>query len=277
MPGKSVPLLTRVNRWFRIREMVPMPLRVGLGILPILALLGLWVGLTSGSTENRVISPVILPSPLEVLRSFHSLWFEAELSRSIVASAGRVVGGFLVAIVVALPLGILMGSFSKVQSTFDPLVVFGGYLPIPTLVPLTMSLFGIGETQKIMFLAIAFLVFLLPMFVRSLRDVDDIYLRTAETLGASKAQLVRHVLVGVAAPRMYDAMRLCFGIGWTYIVLAEMVAADRGLGHIIIIAQRRGPREHIYLVLVVIVLLAYLTDKVWMRLGRILFPYRESE
>ena len=252
-------------------------MRVGLGLLPIIALLLGWIWLTTGSAENRMVSPLILPSPLEVVRSFHSLWFEAELSRSIVASGGRVLGGFLVAVVVALPLGILMGSFSRIQALFDPLVVFGAYLPIPTLVPLTMSLFGIDEMQKIMFLAIAFLVFLLPMFARALREVDDIYLRTAETLGASKSQMVRHVLVGIAAPKMYDAMRLCFGIGWTYIVLAEMVAADRGLGHIIIIAQRRGPREHIYLVLVVIVLLAYVTDKIWVQVGKLLFPYREEE
>ncbi|MGI8907537.1 MAG: ABC transporter permease [Candidatus Sumerlaeaceae bacterium] len=265
------------GNWFRIREPLSFLTRVVLGLIPIAVLLGLWIGLTAGEVEERVISPLILPSPFEVINSFRGLWFESELSRSVVASTMRVVGGFVVAVVIALPLGILMGSFSKVNALFEPLVVFGAYLPIPTLVPLTMSLFGIGELQKVMFLAIAFLVFLLPLFARALRDVDDVYLRTAETLGASRLEIVRHVLVAIALPRMYDAMRLCFGIGWTYIVLAEMVAADRGLGQIIIIAQRRGPREYIYLVLLVIVLLAYATDKLWMKVGNMLFPYREAE
>ena len=269
--------LVPLDRWFLIREPVSAPLKIMLGLVPIAAILLLWALVTAGeSPEDRVISPVILPSPIEVVRSFKSLWFEAELSRSVVASGVRVIGGFLVALAVAFPLGVLMGSFSKVQAMFAPLAVFGSYLPIPTLVPLTMSLFGTDELQKIMFLAIAFTVFLLPMFVNAISAVDDVYLQTAQTLGATKWQLVRRVLLGVSLSKIYDAMRLCFGVGWTYIILAEMVAADRGLGHIIIVSQRRGPKEHIYLVLVVIVLIAYATDQLWVRVGKRLFPYREN-
>lgn len=269
-------LLRWIDTLLRIREPLRAPLRIGLGIIPILALAIIWKLLTSGSAEERVISPTILPSPWEVITSFHSLWFQGELSRSIVASAIRVVGGFLACLVVAFPLGLLMGSFTKIKALFEPLTVFGAYLPIPALVPLTMSLFGIGEMQKVMFLALAFLVYLLPMIVKAIDEVDEIFLQTAATLGGSKWQTVRHVLLGIAAPRIFQAMRLGFGIGWTYIILAEMVAADRGLGQIIIIAQRRGPREHIYLVLVVIVILAYITDKVWKKVGQALFPYEEN-
>lgn len=265
-----------IDRWLRIRETLSAPAKIVLGLTPIVLIFLAWGLMTAGSPEERWISPVILPSPVEVVLSFHSLWFESELSRSVTASALRVVGGFVAALAVVFPLGVLMGSFSKVQALFDPLAVFGSYLPIPTLVPLTMSLFGIGEMQKIMFLALAFVVFLLPAFVKALHEVDEVYLQTAQTLGATKWQLVRHVLLGVSMARLYDSMRLGFGIGWTYIILAEMVAADRGLGHIIIVAQRRGPREHIYLVLVVIVLIAFVTDKLWVKVGRSLFPYREG-
>lgn len=265
-----------LGRWTEIREPVARPLAIALGVVPVVVIVGLWALMTHGAAEERIISPVILPSPAEVAGSLKSLWFEAELSRSIVASAARVVGGFVVALAIVFPLGVLMGAFSKVKALFGPLAVFGAYLPIPTLVPLSMSLFGIGETQKIMFLAVAFMVYLLPMFVGAIDDVDDVYIQTAQTLGASKWQIVRRVLMGISMARLYDAMRLGFGIGWTYIILAEMVAADRGLGQIIIMAQRRGPREHIYLVLLVIVLIAFVTDKLWVRLGRALFPYRED-
>ena len=197
-----------------------------------------------------------------MLTSLKSLWFEAELSRSIVASAGRVILGFLVGLVLAFPLGVFMGSFSKVKAMFIPLMTFAAYTPIPALLPLTMSFFGIGELQRIMFLALAFLIYLLPLFVKAVDEVDNIYLQTAYTLG-DPMQTMRHILLGVALPKIFHAMRLGFGVGWTYIILAEMVAADRGLGQIIIIAQRRGPRAHIYLVLVVIVLIAYLTDRLW--------------
>lgn len=274
--GRIRALLAAFGGFLQIREAVSLPARIVLGAIPIIVLLGAWMAATAGGAEERLLSPLILPSPIEVVHSIKSLWFEAELSRSVLASASRVVGGFVVALVIAFPLGVLMGSFSKIRALFDPLTIFGSYLPIPTLVPLSMSLFGIGERQKIMFLALAFIVFLLPMIVRAISEVDDVYLQTAQTLGASRWQLVRHILLGVSMAKIFDAMRLGFGIGWTYIILAEMVAADRGLGWIVIIAQRRGPREHIYLVLVVIVLIAFITDKLWKKAGEFLFPHQEK-
>jgi len=261
---------------FRIRQELGLVPRILLGVIPVLALLGLWFLLTLGAAEERAISPLILPSPREVLLSARSLWFEAELSRSIVASTWRVVLGFAAAFVVAFPVGIAMGAFSRIRALFGPLSTFGSYLPIPALVPLTMSLFGIGEMQKVMFLGLAFLIFLLPMFVKAVDGVQNAYLQTAYTLGVTQSQVVRRVILPIAAPGIVQAMRLGFGVGWTYIILAEMVAADRGLGQIIIVAQRRGPRAHIYLVLVVIVLIAYLTDRLWVILSRSLFPYQES-
>jgi len=260
-----------------IRENVGTPFKILLGVIPIVLIFAVWILATGGQAEDRLISPTILPSPGEVLRSFHSLWFEAELSRSIVASALRVLVGFGIGCLFALPLGILMGAFTKIRALLDPVMVFLGYLPIPALVPLTMSLFGVDELQKMMFLALAFFIYLMPLLVRTVDDVDNVFLQTAYTLGASRWQALRQVLLPVALPRIVHAMRVGFGVGWTYIILAEMVAAERGLGQIIIIAQRRGPREHIYLVLVVIVLIAYLTDKLWVRLGRSLFPYQEAK
>ncbi|OGF67969.1 MAG: hypothetical protein A2Y62_21975 [Candidatus Fischerbacteria bacterium RBG_13_37_8] len=260
---------------FGIREKVDPSLKIILGVIPVVVLLFLWWSLTYGEAEQRVISPLILPSPFEVVSAIKSLWFEAELSRSVVASTKRVVLGFLIGLACAFPLGIFMGSFSKIKALFDPISIFLAYLPIPALVPLTMSIFGIDEMQKIMFLALAFLIYLLPLIVKAVDDVDNVYLQTAYTLGAQRQHIVTKVLFPIAFPKIIQAMRLGFGIGWTYIILAEMVAAERGLGNIIIVAQRRGPREHIYLVLIVIVLIAYLTDRFWLKLSKILFPYKE--
>jgi ABC-type nitrate/sulfonate/bicarbonate transport system permease component len=266
-----------LSAWTGIRKPVSRTAALLLGSIPVAGLLLLWAALTHGAAEERVISPVILPSPFEVVGSFKSLWFDAGLIWAILASTGRVAGGFAIGLAFAFPLGLMMGAFSRVNALFAPIALFGGYLPIPALVPLTMSLFGIGEWQKVMFLALAFFVYLLPLFVKAIHEVDNAYLQTAYTLGASKAQVLRHVLLGVAFPRLFHAMRLGFGIGWSYIILAEMVAADRGLGNIIIVAQRRGPREHIYLVLVTIVLIAWATDKLWRLLGEWLFPYMEEK
>ena len=275
VPAALGPASGRYLAWLGIREEVPAWMSWALGVVPIAGVLALWWLVTAGATpEARFISPTILPSPLEVARSFPSLWFERALTRNLFVSFGRVVAGFAVGVAIAFPLGLSMGAFTKVKVMFNPLAVFAAYLPIPALVPLTLSLFGTGEGQKVAFLAMAFSIYLLPLVVEAVDAVDDVYLKTAYTLGASKLQVVRKVLLAISWPNIYQALRMGFGVGWSYIILAEMVDIGRGLGGIIIISQRRGPREHIYLVLLVIVVVAFLTDRLWVAVGRRLFPYR---
>jgi NitT/TauT family transport system permease protein len=265
-------------RWLGIREEVPIALKWVLGVVPILVLLLAWTIATWGAeAETRIISPTILPSPLEVVSSFPGLWFKRELMRNLLISFSRVVAGFVVAVAIVFPLGVFMGSFSKVKAMFSPLSVFGGYLPIPTLVPLTMSLFGTEETQKIVFLALAFGIYLLPLIVNAVDAVDDTYLKTAYTLGANKQQVVSRVLLAISWPDIYQALRMGFGVGWSYILLAEIVDPNKGLGGIITTSQRVGPREHIYLVLLIIVGVAFLTDRLWVFVGQQIFPYRRAE
>lgn len=276
-PGGTVPRRRRPAPWLAIREAIPVWQGWALGALPILALLAVWsLATAGGAPEERWISPTILPSPWEVIRSFPELWFDRALTRNLLVSFGRVAAGFAVALLIAFPLGVMMGSFTKVKAAFTPLSVFGAYLPIPALVPLTLSLFGTGELQKVIFLALAFLIYLLPLIVSAVDGVDDVYLKTAYTLGADRWQAVRRVLLPVAWADIFQALRLGFGVGWSYILLVEMVDIGKGLGGIIIVSQRRGPREHIYLVLLLIVAVAFATDKAWAALGRRLFPYREA-
>lgn len=264
--------------WLEIRGRLPLWQTWALGIVPISLLLGVWWWVTQGATvEERILSPTILPSPEEVVRSFPNLWFERALTRNTLTSLLRVLEGFGVAVLIAFPLGLMMGSFSRIKAMFQPLSVLGAYLPIPALVPLTLSLLGTGERQKIGFLALAFVIYLLPLIVAAVDEVDDVYLKTAYTLGANKWQSVHKVLLGVAWPDIFQSMRFGFGIGWSYILLAEMVDIGRGVGGLIITSQRRGPREHIYLVLLVIVALAFITDKLWATFGHYLFPYRRKE
>jgi NitT/TauT family transport system permease protein len=259
-----------------IRESIPQWMTWGLGVIPIALLLLAWFLITAGAAESRVISPTILPSPMEVARSFPELWFDRALMRNLMVSLSRVVGGFTLAVALVFPLGLLMGSFTKVKAAFSPLSVLGAYLPIPALVPLTLSLFGTGEWQKILFLALAFSIYLLPLVVGAVDGVDDMYLKTAYTLGASRPQAVGKVLLPLAWPDIFRALRLGFGVGWSYILLAEMVDIGKGVGGLVITSQRRGPREHIYLILLFIVALAFLTDKLWSMAERALFPYRRE-
>ena len=215
-----------------------------------------------------------MPSPVEVVHSIPDLVTGRDLPHHIWASIRRVSVSFLLALAVVLPLGIAMGAFGSASAMFTPISTASGYIPIATLVPLTMSWFGIDEFQKVMFLAMAFGIYLLPLVVKAIASVPDIYLRTSYTLGASRFNVIWRVLIPIALPDLWHAMRLAFGVGWTYIVLAEVVVMVDGLGFLIQNSFRRGPREHIYLVILVITLIAWIADLAWERLGRILFPYR---
>ena len=277
-----VNLSGMMPRWaLQIRGRVPRGASVALGALPVVVMLAIWWALTRGAVEERTISPTILPSPAEVIASIPDLLRHHDsegrgLMFHVGLSMRRVAQGYLVALAVILPLGVLMGAFGSLRATFSPVMTASGYIPIATLVPLTMSWFGTGEEQKVMFLALAFGIYLLPLVVGAIESVPEVYLRTAYTLGTSRWQTVWRVLVPVAFPDLWHAMRLSFGVGWTYLVLAEVIVLTGGLGNIIEIARRRGPREHIYLAIVIITLIAWIADIVWVKAADLLFPYRRS-
>ena len=265
-----------IRDFFQIRGSASVGTSIILGAIPLLIILGIWWYLTRGAVEERVISPVTLPSPMEVVQAVPSLITRGHLVEGILASFRRVGIGFLIAVAIALPLGIAMGSLGKVRAMFTPVAIISGYLPIAALVPLTLSWFGTGEEQKYAFLALAFFVYLLPLVVEAMDKVDEVYVQTAYTLGASRWQIIGKVLFPIALYDIWQAMRLAFGVGWTYIILAEIVFSEAGLGQIITMAQRRGPREYMYLVIIVIALLAWLTDKTWGLIGSWLFPYKKK-
>jgi len=252
-----------------------------LGVIPLAMLVFLWWMMTRGIPEQRVLGPTILPSPAEVVNSLGDLLGSSDqdnrtLFDHIGLSLRRVSLGFLLALAIVLPAGIGMGAFGSARATFDPIVTASGYIPIATLVPLTMSWFGLDESQKVVFLAMAFGIFLLPMVVKAIDSVPEVYLRTAYCLGASRWGVITRVMVPVALPDIWHSMRLAFGVGWTYLVLAEVVVKTGGLGDLIDTARRRAMSGRVYLVIVIITLIAWIADLIWVRLGVILFPYRRS-
>jgi len=185
--------------------------------------------------------------------------------------------GFILALAIVLPLGILIGALGRMRALLSNVVTSSGYIPIATLVPLTMSWFGLDEAQKVVFLAMAFGIFLLPMVAKAIDNVPDVYLRTAYTLGASRFQIITRVLVPVALPDIWHGMRLAFGVGWSYLVLAEVVVKTGGLGDVIDTARRRAMSGRVYLVIIVITIIAWLADLLWARLAAVLFPYRARQ
>src|ERR1051326_7289766 len=242
------------------------------------AVLLVWWFATSGiGSEDRLVSPIILPSPAEVMKSFPSLWKDRGLLESIAATLKRVLVGFGLAAAVGVPLGIAAGSWRVIESAGAPLALFGRNLPVAALIPLTILWFGIDETQKVMFIFIACVPFVYSDAVAAVVNVPDRYVETAQTLGASPWQIVRKVLLALALPDIYNSLRHLFGLAFGYIMLAELINAQHGLGYLLMTSQRRGLSEHIILILLIIGLLAYRIDRLLFWFQRGLFPQRVVE
>ena len=271
-----VLLLTLVVRLgqLRVRSHLSDSASLGLTATFVALLLLAWWFVTRGATiEQRLLPPIILPSPWEVLQAFPTLHFEQGLVRSAFISFLRVTAGFTLAAVVAVPLGVYMATFPPVAAFFRPLALMGAYVPIVVFVPLTLAWFGLSETQKIGFLFIGCFVALLPLVIKEIANVPAAYLDVAVTKGASSWQLVRHVLFPVAQANIWEHLRGVYGVGWGWIILAEVVNAERGLGYLIDLSNRRSHTNAIFAIIIVIVLIAVACDQLWRLSGRALFPY----
>ncbi len=271
----STPL---TQKWLRIRAPINPWLGFLLGVTCLAICFGLWWFFTNGEqAEDRIISPTALPSPAETFASFHSLWFDRALTRNTWVTLRRVALGFALALAIGVPLGVLAGCFAPVKAFLSPLILFGRNIPLAALIPLTFFFFGIGETQKVMFIFIATVAFILADAADSIAEVGSRYIDTAYTLGANRWQVIVKVLVPLAMPAIFNSARLLFGLAFGYIMLAELIrfgSEEGGLGNLINVSQKRGPREHIYLIILIIPVIALAVDRILFWIQRELFPYR---
>ncbi len=247
---------------------------LGAGVVVVLCALW-WLATRGATAEARWISPVILPSPAEVARSIPALWTERALLASIAATLRRVMIGFGLAAAIGVPLGIVAGAWRVFDASAAPVALFGRNVPVAALIPLTVLWFGIEETQKVMFIFIACVPFVFSDTVRAVTSLPDRYVETAQTLGATPTQIVWKVLVALALPEIASSLRSLFGMAFGYIMLAELINAEHGLGFLLSTSQRRGLSEHIILILMVIAALAFLIDRFLLWIQRGLFPYRD--
>jgi NitT/TauT family transport system permease protein len=175
-----------------------------------------------------------------------------------------------------VPLGILAGAYRVFDAFTGPLSLFARNIPVAVLIPLTILWFGIDESQKTMFIFIATAPFVFFDAARAVIGVHDRYVETAQTLGASQRQVVSKVLIALALPDIFASLRNLFGLAFGYIMLAELVNAQYGLGYLLMTSQRRGLTEHIFAILILIGMLAYGIDRMLLWFQRGLFPYRAS-
>lgn len=258
---------------FEIRKPLEYTTRILISSLSMVIFLALWAGLSYG----KLVPALILPTPDAVLKAVPYLHFEEALLRSIGASCYRVMMGFLLAVIVAIPLGILGGSFPFIKAIMSPFMNPLRYLPIGAVVPLFVVWFGIEESMKIMVLFVGTVVYLLPLIVETVENLENVYLDTAYTLGASKLQVITQVIIPGSLPAVFEAMRVISGIGWTYVILAEIVNARYGLGHLIQVAARRSHTDQVIAAVLIILVIGILTDKFFVLLSKTLFGWKEEK
>ena len=194
----------------------------------------LWALLTFGG----VIPEMFLRDPAYTLRIGWDLFAEFGFANDVGVTVWRVVGGFLIAAIVGVPLGIAMGAYKPIEAFFEPFVSFARYLPASAFIPLLILWAGVGETQKlaVIFIGSVFQIILMVAVIvgSTRRDLVE----AAYTLGADSGGIVKRVMPPGAAPQIAETLRLVLGWAWTYVIVAELVGAQSGIGHMIMDSQR---------------------------------------
>jgi NitT/TauT family transport system permease protein len=223
------------------------------------------------------VSPIFLPSPLAVANELVRQLQEGLLWVDVRASVYRITLGWLISTAVALPIGILMGNFRFFEGLLEPLIDLVRYMPAVAFVPLTILWMGVGDQQKIVILFIGTFFQQVLLVMDNVKNVPFELIQVSYTFGLSKREVLWDVVMKSALPALWDTMRITLGWAWTYLVVAELVAANVGLGYRIMRAQRFLQTDTIILGILVIGLLGLITDYAFKLSYRKLFPWVEGK
>ena len=245
--------------------------RVVLGISFFVLFVAVWAGATFGG----FVSKTFLADPLTMVRSGYSLLATQGFGWDIGWTVWRVLGGFLIAAALAVPLGVAMGAYKPVEAVFEPFVSFARYLPASAFIPLLILWAGIGEAQKLAVIFIGSFFQLVLMIAVIVGNTRRDLVEAAYTLGSSDASLVRRVLIPGAAPEIAETLRMVLGWAWTYVIVAELIGASTGIGHMITDSQALLATDQIIFGIIVIGLIGLASDLFFKWVNRRCFPWAQ--
>ena len=254
------------------RPLTPIPntQRVILGISFFVVFVAAWAFATLGG----YVSKIFLADPLTMVQNGWDLLTRYGFARDIGMTVWRVVGGFVLAALVAVPLGILMGAYKPVEAFFEPFVSFARYLPASAFIPLLILWAGLGETQKLLVIFIGAVFQIVLMVAVAVGATRRDLVEAAYTLGAGDRGVVRRVLIPANAPEIAEILRLVLGWAWTYVIVAELIGSSEGIGHMIIESQALMATGQIIFGIIVIGLIGLVSDFLFKAANRNLFPWR---
>ena len=238
-----------------------------------LAFFAVFVALWSIATLGGFVSKTFLADPLTMLREGYALFAQHGFAKDVAITIWRVVGGFILAAVVAVPLGIAMGAYKPIEAFFEPFVSFARYLPASAFIPLLILWAGIGEMQKLLVIFIGSFFQIVLMVAVSVGATRRELVEAAYTLGANGASVVRRVLLPNAAPSIAESLRLVLGWAWTYVIVAELIGASSGIGHMITDSQALLNTGQIIFGIIVIGVIGLISDFLFKWANHKLFPW----
>ncbi|UVC11808.1 ABC transporter permease [Rhizobium sp. TH2] len=259
-------LLKDISTPFRA---IPKWVAILLSILIWVLVIGLWFAVT----YSGFVREMFLPKPDKVVETTISMAMDGSLWEHVFSSVQVVLIGFVISSVVAVPLGLVMGTYKIVQSFLDPLVNFIRYLPVTSLVPLSILWIGIGIEQRVAIIIFGIFFQQLVMMADAARSVPRDLVNAAYTLGTSRTETVFHIVMPATLPQVLDILRVTMGWAWTYLVVAELVAARSGLGYISLKAMRGFQVDVIFMAIALIGILGLLTDQIFRLLRRYAAPW----
>jgi NitT/TauT family transport system permease protein len=271
-PGAGAARRPRLAQTFLTpKEPLPRAVTVALGISSFGLVLGAWAIVTYGG----IVEPLFLPSPGTVAQALYNMFVHEGFAHDVWASFYRIGLGFLISCAVGIPLGIAIGSFRAVQAFFEPIIGAVRYMPASAFIPLLIIWFGIANTEKVAVIFIGVFFPLTLMIADVSANIPKELVNIGYTLGASRWQVFSRVLLPASWPGVIDNMRIGLGWAWTYLIVAELVAASTGIGHVILQSSRFIQTEKIIGGIITIGVLGLLSDAGFRWLYRVLFPYAE--
>ncbi|MBN9062995.1 MAG: ABC transporter permease [Rhizobiales bacterium 65-9] len=233
----------------------------------------LFVAVWSAATFGGFVPPLFLASPLAMVGEGANLLIHHGFVFDIAVTVWRVVGGFILAAAIALPLGVMMGAYKPIEAFFEPFVSFARYLPASAFIPLLILWAGIGETQKLLVIFIGSFFQLVLMIAVAVGGVRRDLVDAAYTLGASDRSLVTRVLLPNAAPEIAEILRMVLGWAWTYVIVAELIGSSSGIGHMITDSQALLNTGQIIFGIIVIGIIGLISDFLFKAANERLFPW----
>jgi NitT/TauT family transport system permease protein len=259
----------RRQRWFEYHKPIPLSWTLTLGIAIWVIFFGLW----ELAAARGWINTLFMPPPHRVLSTLYTMIVERGFIYDIGTSIYRILVSFFLACLIAIPLGILMGSFRTIDAFLNPFVSAWRYLPAPAFIPLLLMWFGAGEGSKLALLFIGVIFFLITLIMDHTRAVRAELIETAMTLGADRWQILSTIVLPAVAPRIVTSMRQMLAVSWTYLVIAEIVASTTGIGAVMMRGQRFLKVDEIMAGIVMIGVLGLMFDFLFRWAQRVLFPY----